>query len=316
MKRTEKNKAFTIVELLTVMAVIALLIGLLVPALAMVRDRARDMQQRAQFHSISTGLEMFQADFGDYPESLDNLAPTTDPPVAPLVADAAHYGGAQKLAEAMVGWDLLGVHPRTGFRSDGENYFPSPFNDYAFIYDTINGVQAGDVYFEQDREANIDARKGPYLELENANAFQMQDVYGTNTGGFDPENFVLTDVYSRSRPSGRKTGMPVLYFRANQRYRFQDFADDGEGRVIYNFHDNYELLALGAATTANEPHRITDGTFAEQYERFEDTILNQQVLSTSNIRRPYRAGSFILWSAGKDGIFGTASDIFNFVKDE
>ena len=41
-------------------------------------------------------------------------------------------------------------------------------------------------------------------------------------------------------------------------------------------------------------------------------ILNKQV---TTIKRPYRAGSFILVSAGKDGLYGTADDIFNFTKD-
>ncbi len=292
MKRTEHNKAFTIVELLTVMAVIALLIGLLVPALAMVRDRARDMQQRAQFHSISTGLEMFQADFGDYPESHDNFYSVES-------TDERNYGGAQKLAEALVGYDLLGVHPRTAFRSDGQRYSVID-GEYVDVYGTS--------------EANIDERKGPYLELENANAFQMRDVYGEDrVENFNPLNVVLTDVFSRSRPSGVKTGTPVLYFRANTLNRFQEeITEELSRQNIYNFTDNHDLLNLGTATSTFQDHRVMlDG----DYERFNDLIVNEQVYSTSGVRRPYRAGSFILWSAGKDGSFGTATDIFNFVKE-
>ena len=41
-------------------------------------------------------------------------------------------------------------------------------------------------------------------------------------------------------------------------------------------------------------------------------IVNEQV---QTIRRPYRADTYILVSAGKDGDFGTADDIFNFEKD-
>lgn len=35
----------------------------------------------------------------------------------------------------------------------------------------------------------------------------------------------------------------------------------------------------------------------------------------TTISRPYRSGSFILVSAGKDGQYGTADDIFNFNKE-
>lgn len=100
MKRTQHNNAFTIVELLTVMAVIALLIGLLVPALALVKDRAKDIQQRAQFHAISSGLEMFKADFGDYPDSKDNSYAT------PLVhpADPTAYAVQINLPKQWSDW--------------------------------------------------------------------------------------------------------------------------------------------------------------------------------------------------------------------
>ncbi|MHC4385965.1 MAG: type II secretion system protein, partial [Planctomycetota bacterium] len=59
MKRTSK-KGFTIVELLTVMGVIAVLIGLLVPALALVKEHANRLEQRAQFHGIDVGLEIYK----------------------------------------------------------------------------------------------------------------------------------------------------------------------------------------------------------------------------------------------------------------
>ena len=68
-KKQPKGPAFTIVELLTVMAVIAMLIGLLVPALNLVRRHAKDTQQRAQFNAINAGLEIFKNDYSDYPES-------------------------------------------------------------------------------------------------------------------------------------------------------------------------------------------------------------------------------------------------------
>ena len=316
MKRTGQNKGFTIVELLTVMAVIALLIGLLVPALSMVKDYGKDIQQKSQFHSVGVGLEMFKTEFGNYPESFDNISPTTPPAVAPLTADPLHYGGTHKLAEALVGYDLLGVHPKSGFRSDGRNYFPAPVNGYLNIYDTTAGINAGTLYYEADGNANINARKGPYVDLENANAFQMRDIYGTNIAGFNGLNTVVCDVYSKSRTSGKKTGMPVLYFRANAGNNFQDVTDAlTYTNDIYNLDDNYQLLSLGTAESVAKIHKLMDTTGGTtEYENFEQMILNEQVLSASGVKRPYRAGTFILISAGKDGIYGTSDDITNFSK--
>ena len=68
-----KRAGFTIVELLTVMGIIALLLGLLVPALNLVKDYSKEIQQSAQFHSIDVGLEMFKAEYERYPQSLEEL---------------------------------------------------------------------------------------------------------------------------------------------------------------------------------------------------------------------------------------------------
>lgn len=52
MTLTGKTKGFTIVEMLTVMGIIAILIGLLIPALNQVKDYSKQIQQKSQFHSV------------------------------------------------------------------------------------------------------------------------------------------------------------------------------------------------------------------------------------------------------------------------
>ena len=58
-KQTHQKRAFTIIELLTVMSIIVVLIGMLVPALNQVRKFSMRVQQAAQLKAISAGLEMF-----------------------------------------------------------------------------------------------------------------------------------------------------------------------------------------------------------------------------------------------------------------
>ena len=53
------RKAFTIVELLTVVTIIALLLGILLPSIAMVRAKAKETAQKAQFMTIEMTLEAF-----------------------------------------------------------------------------------------------------------------------------------------------------------------------------------------------------------------------------------------------------------------
>ncbi|HEY1922028.1 MAG TPA: type II secretion system protein, partial [Tepidisphaeraceae bacterium] len=59
-----KRKAFTLVELLVVIGIIALLAGILLPAVNHMRRSAQITGQKADFQSIGTALEQYKSDFG------------------------------------------------------------------------------------------------------------------------------------------------------------------------------------------------------------------------------------------------------------
>ena len=249
-----------------------------------------ELQHQAQFHHIGVALDMFNANlYGTYPPSNDNSIPPVNP------VDDTPYGGAQKLAEALVGWDMLGFHPDSAFLSDGSDGAGN------LVYDPTgdNGHQ------------NIDERDGPFIELHKSEAFRIGDIY-VNTGSFNPHNFVLCDTYKKVRHSGKKTGMPILYYRARTKHYDQDWDNvDGIEDDIYYYPDNENLLNLGAPDDGALIHPIADGV-GNDYEDFENMILND---AFTTINRPYRANSYILISAGRDGIYGTDDDKTNFDKN-
>ena len=288
-----QRKAFTIVELLTVMSIIVILMGLLVPALNKVKRYATDVKQRAQLHSISTAIELFSNEFDGYPDS-SALDPQDEP-----------YCGAMRLCEAIMGQDLLGVHANTIFRRDGQDELGN------ILYPDMSILSSA------EREDNLKARKGPYLQPENANAYRMEDIYGDlSASGFLPETFVLCDVYKRKTATGLKTGMPILYYKANTAYSQHDpdisMTEKDSNGNIYNYLDNETLLALGmpwqgtgAATTGHKLSAAGD----EGVSRF---YMNTQSDKITTAERPFNADKFILISAGYDGEYGTSDDICNF----
>jgi hypothetical protein len=115
--------------------------------------------------------------------------------------------------------------------------------------------------------------------------------------------------------------MPILYYRARTHFTYQDYDDTTDPELIdiendiYYYPDNQNLLELGLPEDQDIDHPMSDRTVADEVNwlRFENMIRNMQVTS---VKRPYCVDSYILISAGKDGMYGTADDIFNFDKEQ
>jgi len=290
------------IELLIVLGIIALLVGLLLPAVAVVRKMAKETKQKAQFSTIELALAAFKNDYGDYPPSYgwdyaSNIS--------------LDYCGAQKLAEALLGWDLRGFHPKSAWRADGlDAQDDTGSYDPARIRDN-NGDGIPDTF---------DERKGPYLELASADAFRTSGPEGLyfNSGALHPDRFVLCDVFGRKRinvinqvtgeATRYKAGTPILYFKVNTASKY---LGDPEGGSIYRIGDNRELIGLGSVEQMPQdvrPHPLYQNN---PFSNFIQDIMDPKV-STTNRMWPYRPESYILISAGEDGLDGTPDDITNF----
>ena len=293
---------FTLMELLIVLAIISLLVGLLLPALSVVRKAAREAKQRAQITTIELAISAFKNDYGDYPRSMWEPPPRNN------------YCGSQKLSEALLGWDLMGFHPKSDWRADGFDAAGGPWT-----YDPLKTR-------DDDKDGvpdTLNERKGPYLELATANAFRLGNSSKgaglfANTNPLAPEPFVICDVFGVKKiilATGKTAtaGMPILYYKANTSSKSINNNPPDFINLIYNVLDNEALTAIkeqedrikyGPTRIWNPLSDDSGGTFDNFYIYIRDPKVT--------IPWPYRPDSYILISAGADGFYGTDDDIRNF----
>jgi len=283
MRTKYKKTAFTIVELLTVMSIIIILISLLLPALNTVKRFSRQVLQKNQFRNIGSGLQVYESDFHEYPDS------------SALDADEEAYCGAMKLAEVVAGQDGLGFHLDSRLTNDGKDadgidlYLPDATTD----------------------DENLRSRK-EYLERKDTQICSLDDLYTSPGTTFKRTGDIalLCDVFRsiRNLTTGKKMGMPVLYYRADTSKMLHDANEAKIPDDIYNYKDNHTFLGMGVPPDGSTAHPLYTGVGSVAGQVFYDNTLDKE----SPIPRPYNRDSYILISAGWDGIYGTRDDVYNF----
>jgi prepilin-type N-terminal cleavage/methylation domain-containing protein len=322
-----KRKAFTLVELLTVVAIMSILIGILVPAVNRARSTAAKAAAKAQLHGIGQGVEMFKTDFGYYPSSLpqntngvDAAANRTGATVAATPVEGAH-----RLAMAMLGRDQLGCPAKRGPAGTAHglpnaNSNPGPDSFMGYYYSaTPNGALSG---------ANLDylgvgdtdwghpdyktARKGPYIDPKGFNIVK-DESFAIDSG--DDFVRVLSDRYDKrgteeiTEEADYESHSVILYYAANERgkYLYRGTASTdylvNDPDNIYYYQDNQRIATGGSTNT-----QFKDGYNAANFCDYLDD--DKAVIGTTH--RPVNPESFLLISKGEDGIYGTDDDITNW----
>jgi prepilin-type N-terminal cleavage/methylation domain-containing protein len=112
--RVTSRRAFTLIELLVVISIIAILVGILLPALAMARKTARVTVNLSNLHQIGLGVAMYLNDFNGYyfahegdfvaPGAFYDVKPAdyASYPAFPDTADLTAARAAGELAQPMV----------------------------------------------------------------------------------------------------------------------------------------------------------------------------------------------------------------------
>jgi type II secretory pathway pseudopilin PulG len=286
----------------------------------MIRKKAKETAQKAQFATIDMALEAFKQDYGDYPPS-DGYEGT---------GSGLTYCGAQKLTEALLGWDLAGFHPKTVWRRDG--------------LDASGGISTYDpCRLDPDPTRTLKERRGPYLEAAKTPVFRLgASSSASNDGLYNPANanftayfnstvpnYVICDVFGVKKltitninSSGQTAtatvtaGTPILYYRANTNYKWFSCFPKYAPISMYNYMDNIRLINLGILPNATKPHHLSmdgaEGYFCDPRYKIADTRVPSIPDMTGTKYWPNKPDTYILLSAGADHEFGTNDDILNF----
>ena len=300
-RQKKVRRGFTLIELLTAISIIAMLIAILSVGARRVTIISRELRQKSVFHAMTVGLELFNNDFDGYPDSRLRGGGTN------------RVTGAQHLAEALQGRDHQGFDPRSGWY---------PPNDPADLY--------------TNSDASLARRRGPYFEMKHGEIRRVSELWETtgtsqiyaSAANAPPRAWapMITDVFNRNTaPDGRRVGMPILYFKADPASPFRIDANREEvvnpnqsqySRWTYNFSDNLPVINLpwlrdpeidGAAVHYQDP----DGGDKNAAQVFYEQI-TQRAEPDRHFFRPHNRDTFILISAGWDGVFGTRYDVVNF----
>ena len=146
------KRAFTLIELLTVIAVIGVLSAILIPTVAKVRSNAKRTQAKAQISQLTLALTMFKQEYGYFPVIPQNKLNGDLAYNATTISDKARQ---MLMLELLTGRDA--DPSTTTFESDEKNLTtgtPRAQNKkrISFMDLPINTVKI----FDQDKKAIID----------------------------------------------------------------------------------------------------------------------------------------------------------------
>lgn len=117
MKRTYHRSAFTLVELLLVLVILAVLAAVVVPKFTNRSEQARNVAARTDIKVIETALDAFEIDNGRYPSGEEGLGALIDAPANLKAWQGPYLKGnlpVDPWGNAYV-YEFPGTHTRSGY---------------------------------------------------------------------------------------------------------------------------------------------------------------------------------------------------------
>lgn len=333
-----RREAFTLVEMLVVVAIIALLLAALLPAFSAVRNQAKLAQTSAQFKALDTGINAFRAEaaLGGAlpPSSSDDPTPANRQKIADPKGTSptppVRVSGAHLLVQAMIGADGLGT---AGFRDVSK---PA---DGLWWNDTYNGggdCKLGGLYCVDTNGKEKFPRYGGagYVdEKMKEKARSIQDLVNEGKIVY-PTSF--EDIAVNERMFMDPWEHPILYYKANPTnlrmtgtygntgiYWQEDngvitgslgrVVPDGDGVDFGQGKDGGHYHHIRVAKSPEPSETVADiQSLKDEYKySFARFIIDGSVKARPT---PVQKDSYLLISAGPDARYGTDDDVLNWTR--
>ena len=338
------GRAFSLVELLTVIFIISLLIAILIPSLNSARNAAKKITTAKELDSIKVGLEMFKNENGpDFPQSNGYPPSFSHPPLPGLTFDS-YLGqfpfietnpvvyGAHWLPAMLMGVDQQGYIKRSSVPRRTPPLEPAIW----YTADPAGQgkpIERANLYLTPETTPTRKTRELPGRPPQDLgplfpNWDKMQDLpvivdsfdqpvlyYVSNTSGRTTNMLEKEHKKDNDYSGSTQTTGPPFYFHQDNRGFTGD--ESTSGWDFSNTGGKHAIAVDGSDLTADQI--ILD----EHKDTFAHYIVDRKVygqLVTQSAHggveqatplRPVNADTYLLISAGVDGKFGTMDDVSN-----
>jgi prepilin-type N-terminal cleavage/methylation domain-containing protein len=279
--------AFTLIELIVVVAIIAALVALALPMLAAANRKAKATRAAADMQSISTGLEAYKLDFGDYPrpDNFIGFATLTKALIAPGPAGGPlpNLGAAPHAAGTIAS---VGTPGNVGYaeyvafgRPQGTEFSTAvapPDNTQWAVFSASDGNNGPGFKARSGGKSY-----GPYLP---ADKFKLRGLAILDLW----DHPILYFPARPAKPAQVATGWPLLTGGAG----LYNAADN----VTFFLRPSEDIPANANKAMARMDAVAITGSSGSATTDFDGIVNSGEQAATT--------GPFLLWSAGPDGNFG------------